>query len=203
MKKLLIIFAIGVFALTIGCKGFGIAFVERDSEPVVPDGGEGYLMFGLRRLGDGGPAQRYDCTFNSGGKAARFQFEVFSKPPSGDPTVPSTTGRIIAVPGSDASEFLHKLQKTLQAKNFPTSVQRVTELPFTAVILGTSESHAVNGGFFDKPSGNWTAMKIFIGKKDESAEVFLNFNPVLGKGEFSIKDPDYGDDVLKELAKVL
>lgn len=46
-------------------------------------------------------------------------------------------------------------------------------------------------------------MKIFIGKKDDPAEVFLNFNTVLRKGEFSIKDPDYGDDVLKELAKVL
>jgi hypothetical protein len=36
-----------------------------------------------------------------------------------------------------------------------------------------------------------------------SSEVYLNLNPVLGKGEFSIKDPDYGDGVLLELAKVL
>jgi hypothetical protein len=35
------------------------------------------------------------------------------------------------------------------------------------------------------------------------AEVFLNTNTVLGKAEFSIKDPDEGDQVLAELAKVL
>jgi hypothetical protein len=46
-------------------------------------------------------------------------------------------------------------------------------------------------------------MKIFLGKSDGPAEVFLNFNDVLHKGEFSIKDADYGDDVLGELAKVL
>ena len=44
-------------------------------------------------------------------------------------------------------------------------------------------------------------MKIFFG--DDEAEVFLNANPVSGKAEFSIKDPDYGDQVLAELAKVL
>jgi hypothetical protein len=42
-------------------------------------------------------------------------------------------------------------------------------------------------------------MKIFIGRKDDRPD----FNPVLGKGDFSIKDSDYGDDVLLEPAKVL
>ena len=47
-------------------------------------------------------------------------------------------------------------------------------------------------------------MKIFLGKNGEAdlgkngeAEVFLNFNDDLHKGEFSINDPDYGDDVLR------
>jgi len=46
-------------------------------------------------------------------------------------------------------------------------------------------------------------MKIFLGKGDSEGEVFLNFNSALGKGEFSIKDSDYGDFVIAELAKVL
>jgi len=46
-------------------------------------------------------------------------------------------------------------------------------------------------------------MKIFIGEGDQKGEVFLNLNPVLGKGQFSIKDPDYGDTVLGQLASVL
>jgi hypothetical protein len=38
---------------------------------------------------------------------------------------------------------------------------------------------------------------------DRTFAVFLKFNPVRRKGEFSIKDADYGDEVLRELAKVL
>ena len=34
-------------------------------------------------------------------------------------------------------------------------------------------------------------------------EVFLNLNPATNNAEFSIKDADYGDIVLAELAKVL
>jgi hypothetical protein len=44
-------------------------------------------------------------------------------------------------------------------------------------------------------------MKLFFG--DDQGEVYLNFSPMLNKAEFSIKDPDYGDFVIAELAKVL
>jgi len=46
-------------------------------------------------------------------------------------------------------------------------------------------------------------MKIFIGEGDQEGEVFLNFNLAIRKGQLSMKDPDYGDLVLRELAKVL
>ncbi len=45
-------------------------------------------------------------------------------------------------------------------------------------------------------------MKIFIGENDEG-QVFLNINPDLRKGEFSIKDSEYGNFVLAQLARVL
>lgn len=202
MKKLLTVLII-LLAFGAGCKRTGITFVEQESEPIVPDSGAGYLMFDLQQLADYGAAQRYDCTFNNEGKTAHFQFEVTSQAQSVDPSIDSASGRIIAVAGSDASVLLRRLRKILEAKSLPAHTERVAEIPFAAVILGTDNSHAKDGGFFTKPSGHWTAMKIFIGRKDDPAEVFLNFNPVLHKGEFSIKDPDYGDDVLKELAKVL
>ena len=44
-------------------------------------------------------------------------------------------------------------------------------------------------------------MKIFLA--GDQSEVFLNLNPTTNKGEFSIKDVDYGDVVIAELAKVL
>ena len=46
-------------------------------------------------------------------------------------------------------------------------------------------------------------MKIFIGEGEQESEVFVNLNPAIGKGQFSIKDADYGDKVLKQLATVL
>jgi hypothetical protein len=202
MKHIFLVIAPLLLGLTIGCGRSGTSFSARDSEPLVAEAGEGYLMFDLQPLEIAADHQRFDCTFTAEGKSAHFQFDVTSREASGDPPIAVTSGRIIAVPGSDASVFLHRLQKTLEAKNFPARSARVKELPFTAAILGTTQSHSADGGFFTNPPGNWTAMKIFLGK-DGSIEVFLNFNAVLHKGEFSIKDPDYGDDVLRELAKVL
>ena len=37
----------------------------------------------------------------------------------------------------------------------------------------------------------------------DQGEVFFNFSPKLKKAEFEIKDSDYGDFVVAELAKVL
>jgi len=46
-------------------------------------------------------------------------------------------------------------------------------------------------------------MKILIGNGEDEGEVFLNFNPVSRKAQFSEKDIDYGDTVLAKLATVL
>lgn len=46
-------------------------------------------------------------------------------------------------------------------------------------------------------------MKIFIGEGEQEGDVFLNLNPVIKKGQFSIKDSDYGDAVLAHLARML
>ncbi len=46
-------------------------------------------------------------------------------------------------------------------------------------------------------------MKILIGEGNREAQVFLNINPKIRKGQFSIQNPDDGDLLLAELAKVL
>ena len=48
----------------------------------------------------------------------------------------------------------------------------------------------------------WIVLKLFLPKGGDKGEVFLNLNPVLGRGEFSIKDEDYGDYLLRQFAKV-
>lgn len=191
-----------MFSLGFGC-GTGISLPRHDAEPQVPEVGDGYLMFDLQQVGENGSTRSFSCKYTNGGRTALFRFEVDADEPSGFPPMAASKGRLISVPGSDASVLLKNLKKTLEAKTLPEHAVRVPEVPFTAVILGTNQSHAADGGFFTEPSGHWTAMKIFIGKRDDPAEVFLDFNTVLHKGEFSIKDSDYGDDVLRELAKVL
>lgn len=169
-------------------------------EPLVPDVGEGWLAFELQGPEQRGDATLYHATYRAEGKVARFDFELNSKPPSADGL---GFGQFIAVPGSDSSVLLRNLKTTLAAKKLPVRVTRVTNLPFAFILIGNDMSHASDGGLSTDPRGHWTAMKLFIGHEKDDAEVFLNFNTVLHKAEFSIKDEEYGDTLLRYLAKVL
>lgn len=99
--------------------------------------------------------------------------------------------------------MLAYLEKALQAKNRHLPTAKKTGVPFTYASFGDNLSQAVGGGFSASRPGNWTAIKLFLGQGDQEGEVFLNINPKFRKGQFSMKDPDYGDLVLTELAKVL
>lgn len=97
---------------------------------------------------------------------------------------------------------MEALEATLQAKNLPGNSKRIAELRFAAAIIGENQSRTPEGDYFDKPRGDWILVKIFLPKDGDDGEVFFNCNPVLGKGDFSLKDSDYGDYLLKEFAKV-
>jgi len=72
------------------------------------------------------------------------------------------------------------------------------------VLLGAPIGKAkMLGGFSNKPPGGWVIVKLFLLKGGDDGEVFLNTNPLLGKGEFSTKDERYGDFVVQELGRVL
>jgi len=143
------------------------------------------------------------ATYASQGKTAKFRIELDPDKPAANTSFKFGKGRFVAEQGSDATVLLADLKKALEAKAVPAKVRRSSTLPFTYAILGENQSQASEGGFNTNPPGNWTAMKIFLGDGEEEAEVFLNLNPAIKKGQFSIKDPDYGDDLLKYLAKVL
>lgn len=200
MKTHWIVIGFLVAALSAGC---GKSDAPVNAEPQVPAVGDGWLMFSLRAADTTSSenVQRYQAAYVAEGKTARFEIELTVARPSGQLPFAFTKGKFIAVPNSDASAMLVALQKTLQAKAIPSNPARVAELPFRAVVLGDHVSHSSNGGFAVKPPGNWTTTKLFLGSGE--AEVYLDLNPVLAKGEFYIKDQQYGDAVLQELAKVL
>src|SRR5215472_235317 len=164
--------------------------------------------FNIEPLPDNGPAHQWLATYTSHGKTARFRIELSQSVPLDDKesrefNVESGKGRLIAEPGSDASVLLADLKKALVAKTMPTKVQRTNSLPFEFVSFGKNQSQAAGGGFNAKPPANWTPMKLFINEGHLEGEVFLNLNPVINKGQFSIKDEEYGDMELAQLARVL
>jgi len=120
-----------------------------------------------------------------------------------DFNIKSGEGRFAPEAGSDSSVLLADLGKALQARVQPRATPIRTRVPFTFANIGENLSQTAGGGFGTMPPGNWTAIKIFLGEGDQEGEVFLNLNPKIGKGQFSMKDPEYGDLVLAELAKVL
>lgn len=141
-------------------------------------------------------SQAWLATYTSEGRVARFKIEFGSSKVSEakgpkDFTIAYGDGRFASVRGSDATVLLR----------LPSKVNRVSVLPFTYVNFGEQQSQAVGGGFFAKPPGNWQPNKLFLGGGE--GEVFVNINPVMRNGQSSIKDPDYGDNVLGYLASVL
>jgi hypothetical protein len=168
----------------------------------------GAVAFDIESLPGGNGSTRWLATYSSQGKTARFEIELGPAAAIDDKAskafdVKSGKGRLIAVQHSDASVLLADLKRALEAKVSATNVQREDSLSFEFVSLGEHESQATDGGFAAKPPGNWTPIKVFLGEGEEEGDVFMNLNPVIKKGQFSIKDPDYGDIVLRQLARVL
>jgi hypothetical protein len=199
-------FALAAIALLNGCRPPVAQKVAPISEPYLSDPNS--VGFDVSPLAGTEGTRRWLATYVDQGKTARFTIEIASpKPMEGEKGVnlemSSGTGALVSDSGSDASALLAALRKALEAKHALRRVKRVQRLPFEYVILGEHDSQAHGGGFSPNPPGNWTAMKIFLGEGDDESEVFLNFNPVSRKAQFSEKDVDYGDPVLAKLASVL
>ena len=145
------------------------------------------------------PDGEFIATYAAHEKVAKFRIQL----DSADPTAKNLAvgkGRFLPESGSDSAAILTDLAKVLEAKKIPKKVARARFVPFEYVLLGDSMSKGKNG-FVDTPAGNWSMLKLFFGNDD--AELFLNVNQAIHKGEFSIKDPDYGDYLVAQLAKVL
>ena len=142
------------------------------------------------------------ATHKSKGHLAVFRVELDRTTKSSGAPMPMAfgKGRFLAEPGSDSTALIQSLKKALQAKALPAKPRRVTELPFEYAVLGRGDHREPDGSFDSTKKGTWIALKLFFGDK---GEVFLNLNPVTGKGEFSIKDSDYGNYVVSRLAQVL
>ena len=164
--------------------------------------------FDLEPLQSGEGSQQWIAICNSSGKIARFRIDLGAAESTpgktaGESGVKSGEGTLIPEPGSDSSVLLVDLQKVLRAKTMPRAPVTKTSVPFTYVNVGDNLSQVHGGGFSANPLGNWTARKLIFGDGERESEIFLYINASIKKGQFSMKDPRYGDLALAELAKVL
>ncbi|QOY90658.1 hypothetical protein [Paludibaculum fermentans] len=205
-RRTVIVASLVLLFLLGGCKGKGSAAEILD--PYIPD--EASVPFDLEPITGSVGQQCWLATYTADGKTAKFRIELGpAEALAADPNNKAASefkfgkGRLVPQPGSEPAALLAALQKTLEAKAPPKPVKHKSALPFEYVNLGAHLAQLPGGGFGEKSNGHWTAMKLFLGKGEQESEVFLNLNPKLRKGQFSIKDPEYGDLVLAELAKVL
>jgi hypothetical protein len=108
-----------------------------------------------------------------------------------------TTGRFCRYQKADARQCLESIARALEAKKIETPRERSECLPFQAAILGQDLNHNLSSD----PPGTWLAAKLFVA--DGEGELYFNLSPKTGEAEISIKDSEYGDIVVRELAKVL
>jgi hypothetical protein len=174
-------------------------------EPYLPD--DASVAFKLKPVKTGDGSQQWMGTYESKEKTARFRIEFGPARTSGTAAtefnIRSGEGRFIPEPESDSSFLLLDLQKALQAKVRHLPAPKKATVAFAYANIGEKLSQARGGGFSAKPPGNWAAIKLFLGEGEQEGELFLNINSNTGIGQFSMKDADYGDLVLSELAKVL
>jgi hypothetical protein len=160
---------------------------------------EGSVGFDISSMSNSGP---FVCGYTSHGKTAKFRIELDpAKVSEKDPHISYGTGRLVSEPGSQPAPFLAELAKALEAKKIPKKNPRSASLAFEYIILAYNFSRSANGNFNDSPNGNWTLLKLFFA--DSQAELYLSIDVPLKKAEFSIKDPEYGDYLLAQFAKVL
>jgi hypothetical protein len=175
----------------------GLTAESDDPPPVV------FAIKRNRSQADTSGMEAYECRYQARDRAAGFGIQLKKGPMTGKPLMAGVEGKFEAIAGSDDTVLLLDLARALQAKKIPRNTIRITELPFDGMVLGEQESRDFHGGFSEFPKGDWTTMKIFLPKGGDDGEIFLNLNLVQGQGEFSMKDSDYGDYVVAELAKIL
>ena len=156
------------------------------AQSYVPTGGA--VKFDILPVGGTEAAHQWLASYTDEGRTTRFRIELGQQ------------GRFLAETGSDPIPLLDSLQKALGAKRMPRNDRKADVLPFDYEVLGEDEARLSDGTFTDKPKGTWTAMKVVLA--NGRGEVFLNLNLANHQGEFSVKDPKYGDIVLAELARV-
>ena len=153
----------------------------------------------VRNINIGKEMASWQATYDAPSGSAKFIINVELPINAKVHPVSISKGSFKRVEGSKPSALLIALKKALEAKRIPVPLEKLNELNFDVAILENNSTLEQNLDFYGR-DGGWIKTKIFL--SNDEAEVYLNLNPSQGVGEFSIKDEEYGDRVLQELAKI-
>ena len=196
-SRLLLLGNFFVLVVLISCQQQPREAPKRHPEPYVPS--IGAVGFDILPLGNADGTRRWIATYTRGGSSTKFRIEI--TPANDSDQTGSGTGKFLREPGSDPVPLLADLKSALRAKSIPKVVEETGELPFTYVTTGENQKRSDDGSFAAASKGNWTVLKISIGKNN--AVMFFNLDTFDHQAEFSIADPNQGDAILAELARVL
>ena len=163
-----------------------------------------FVAFELQPLRSDDKSRQWIGSYSSSGKVARFRIDCGpAEATPGNASAKSGEGTLLPESGSDSSVLLMELQKALKARSAPQVPVAKTSVPFTYVNLWDHLSQTSTGEFSANPPGDWTALKLIFGEGERESQILLYLNDSTRKGQFSMKEPRYGDLALAELAKVL
>src|SRR5215813_8387083 len=206
----LIAASITVFLVASACKSKSLS--SGSAPPVnspIQNSDPNSVSFKIQELGRQKVKEGEEVTWlaihESSAGMARFQVRLILRTPRSDSPFIISTGSFINEPDSQYSEFLRQVAKALEAKNIKARKSKTSRLDFTVAVIGQnlsrgSRADVLARSFTSEPRGDWVATKVFVA--DGDGEFYLNLNSKEAKGEISIKDPDYGDIVLRELLRV-
>jgi hypothetical protein len=169
---------------------------------------DGIVSLRIQDHSTNGPTQRYVLAYGSGPATCHFFFAF------------DTTGRAAKgtayrfVPAylahrTDCHPYalLNDLAVAHGLKEVPHAGPHLNVLPLDAALFGTQlargnvKQDAIAREFTFARRGSWTVLKLFF--VDDEAEVFLALDPATGHADFLVKDPDYGEPLLRELGRIL
>ena len=162
-------------------------------------------MFGIKEIKDTSITEEDEriwlASYKKEGKEAKFRLKLNIKEPEDGFPLSFSKGSFYAEKDSDSEILLRDIANALEAKGKYQSDKEIDSLEFDIAILGINQYRDDNGSFDSNSEGDWIATKVFVA--DGEGEFYLNINPVLGLGEISIKDSEYGDIVMSVLSKIL
>jgi hypothetical protein len=147
-------------------------------------------------------SRHYLADASEGPKACGFEIVIGKAKPTSDGLFGFAPATILRKPGADCRPFLRGLATELGYRGKLPAPRPAEQLAASVAILGENQSRAsLEVGYSSEPPGNWTVTKLFLA--DGEGEVFLNLDAVDHVGEFSVKDEDYAQIVITELARIM